>query len=235
MSITKTVQELRKRLAASTASMQGEIAGLRRQIVETRTRLERTRNAPLPLEEIRGVIPTVIREAGAWWLAQYGSGLLYGENALGSPKPARSRTLPWALTEPIPWAALAAAKPDLAEEILGNLVAAVHYEPGIRSDDRPALIAKLESELRELETAEEAMIDDAAAAGVLVQHRPEVTHRREGERAAREREERAVADRKAREAALNQEYENQRQLRERQRKEGTPSSYLSGAGGREKF
>lgn len=204
MSVVKTVQDLRKKLAAASASFQDEIASMRRQITDLRARLEHAKNAPLPVEEIRErVIPQTVAEMGAWWCAEWGDALVRGERALGSPKIAGSRTLPWGTRDPMPFAALCAADPAFAARLLSGLVGAVSYVPGPSSAARPAIVAKLETDLRELESSEEDVVDDASAAGVIIQHRPEVIQHREADAAAKKREAEAVAARQQREEELN--------------------------------
>jgi hypothetical protein len=54
--------------------------------------------------------------------------------------------------------------------------------------ERPAQLERLRAELVELEGAEEKLVDELIANGIVVDHRPEVLARREDERRARERE-----------------------------------------------
>jgi hypothetical protein len=61
-------------------------------------------------------------------------------------------------------------------------------EAGPASGARPELLERLRAELVELEAAEEKLVDELNANGIVVAHRPEVVARREDERRARERE-----------------------------------------------
>lgn len=195
-------------------SITSSIAELRAAIVAKHRELEQARGGPRPAAEIRTErVPQAVAEAGAAWLHDYGSSLLHGERALGSPDPAPPR-LPWSYREPIPWAALCAGHPAFATEILDGLVRSLPaWNAGPAEAERPAAVERLGRELAELEALEEQTIDDASAAGVVVQHRTEVLQRRESERRARERADRAAEDRAAREAALNERHAAQSEPR----------------------
>lgn len=224
MSVTRALGELRKKLAASMKGVQDEIAALRDKIKQTRAQLLEAQNLPLPIDEIIARIPAVVAEHAAWWLDRNGSALVWGNaRALGVPKLTGSITLPWSMTEAVSWAMLCASHPKFAGEVLSNLVRRVEYTPGPASSERPAIVERLTAELAELEAAEEAVIDEAVANGVVIQHRPEVVERRTAEAERKKREAEAVAARQAREAALNAAHEA---ARRRRREEGTPSSYL---------
>lgn len=77
---------------------------------------------------------------------------------------------------------------------------------GMSATERPQTIARIERELAELEKAEEALVDEMNAAGIRVEHRPEVTQRRYAEARRKELADRAAENRRAREAALNQQH-----------------------------
>jgi hypothetical protein len=62
------------------------------------------------------------------------------------------------------------------------------YEAAPATGERPALLERLRGELVELETADEALVDELHAHGISFPHRDEVLTRREDERRARERE-----------------------------------------------
>ena len=68
------------------------------------------------------------------------------------------------------------------------------------------MIARLEGELAELEGAEERLIYDAREAGVNIEHRTEVTQRRDQEARGRQLEEEKIANRKARDGAREEWY-----------------------------
>ncbi|MBM3499726.1 MAG: hypothetical protein FJX74_13785 [Armatimonadetes bacterium] len=146
-----------------------------------------------------------MRLSAELWSARNGQSVIYGERCLASPD-AGSPRLPWQYGEPLPWGALATARPDLAASILEGLVRQVEYVPGPSSAERPALIAKLQRDLAALEATELALLDEAAASGVMIQHRPEVAAARADEAERRRREQEAATARQAREAAIDRQH-----------------------------
>lgn len=122
--------------------------------------------------------------------------------AFGAPDGHSSAGAPWTANTPVTWGVLALFYPDQAKETFAKLARSYTYTAGPPQAERAGVIAKLEAELAELERAEEALVDDAAAVGVKLEHRPEVTQRRERERSQRERAERAAeAERRSADAA----------------------------------
>lgn len=204
MNIVDNVKAIAKKLTSATDSITGEIAKLRASIAEKRKALGNATGAPRPVEEIiRDRIPETVAESGRIWLRDRGSSLIRGDHSLGSTK-AGSVRLPWTFQEAPPWGAICAGCPDLATEILETLIRQVPYEAGPATSDRAAVIARLERDLAELEAVEEGIVDQAAEAGVAIQHRPEVVQRRNTEARRRELEEQKARDRAARETALNE-------------------------------
>jgi hypothetical protein len=209
--LAKLITDLRRKLTGTTTELQSEIARLRSEITERSKALQHAQRAPLPVEEIMATrIPRVVEEHGRRWLDEHGSTLISSDRdrALGSPGLRGSIYLPWA--DALPWGALCAARPDLAREILAALVGQVAYEPGPPLAERPALIARLERELAELEQGEEQIVDEACGSGVVIEHRPAVRERRQAEAARQRREEEAATNRKAREAEINRQFEEAR-------------------------
>ena len=78
------------------------------------------------------------------------------------------------------------------------------YQAGPLEAARPALIARLRAERAELEAAEEQLIDDAAAAGIVIEHRPEVQHRRREAAYKQKRDDEQLEQRRLAEAAVNE-------------------------------
>jgi molybdopterin converting factor small subunit len=83
-------------------------------------------------------------------------------------------------------------------------VDATVYEPGPPMADRARVVAKLDAELRELEQAEEALIDQHGVALGLT-HRPEIAARREQEAGKKKRDDEWTAGARARQAAIDQQ------------------------------
>ncbi len=204
MSTTKTLADLKTWLGRTTAMIEQELTALRQRITGTRKARNVAEHAPLRVEDIVGTkIPAAVAEAGAAWLRERGSSLIHGEQSLGHPTWAGSTRLPWSYLEAPSWGAWCASDPAGAAEFLSNLVRQVTYEAGPPSAERPALIARLDAELAELEAAEEAMVDAMGAEGLIVAHRPEVVQRREAEARRRERAAQSAAARAEQEAAIN--------------------------------
>ena len=203
MSIVSVLKTITEKLNIAKTGIVDELKQLRNNITTKAQELQRAIDTPVPAEEVlRATIPAVVREAGAYWIKEHGTSLIYGSKTLAAPNPNGSRDLPWSLSAPVPWAALCAADPAFAEKLLGGLVKKVAYESGPPSSERPKLIARLTAELAELEAAEEAFVDDACAAGVTIAHRPETIQRRESEAERRKLEESSATYRANREASL---------------------------------
>lgn len=204
MTIASLLKSAAAKFAGATRDLKDELLKMRERIGATREQLRRLQEDRLPIAEVvRDVIPRVVAEAGAFWLQDRGNALLAGNFALAAPSVTGSRQLPWAITDPLPWGAFCVAFPDQAAQLLEGLLRAVPYEEGLPSAERPALIERLTRELAELEAAEERFVDEAAEAGVVIEHRPEVITRRQNEARRLEREARDAAVRQEREAAIN--------------------------------
>lgn len=207
MRVSDVLTSLRDRLRSATSAARAETDEMRAAIQTARVELKHAQRGPLPLDEIQDRIVAAVRSAGARWLAEHGPTLIRSEGGLAAYNAKYGGRAPFVVADPIPFGAWCAGAPDTMVALLGGLYAAVPYEAGPPSPERPTLIARLERELAELERAEEAVIDDAAAAGIAISHRPEVVRRRQEEARRREREEREIADRARRQAALDVSHE----------------------------
>lgn len=188
------------RSAADTA--QRGIAKLRAEIPEKRRAITSATGAPLPIEDVDRRIDALVDGRRAAWLKEQHGALV---RAIGNPREREKLPRDWHDT--VTWLELCGLFPELVKAQLHAAVRALPYEAGPAEADRARVVAKLERELQELEQTEEAAIDEAAAAGVVIAHRSEVVERRETERLHRERHERAAADRQRREAAINERHE----------------------------
>ena len=104
-------------------------------------------------------------------------------------------------------ARLCAGAPDVAATLLQRLVRAVPTPAaGTASHDRAAQVARLQRDLDELGAAEERFIDEAAASGIAIAHRPDVVQRRDNERRACQLEAERVEQRAAREQRVADRY-----------------------------
>lgn len=212
MSIVNALKSLSNKVAAATRAVVDDIGAVRKQIDGKRWELEHATQAPLPPAEVKAErIPALVAERGAAWLREHGPALLaagtYAHRALASPGADGYIELP-NLSD---WFGITcAADPARATALLSALIDRVGYEPGPASQDRPALITRLSRELADLEAAEEAAVDQAAAAGVKIEHRADVRQRREREARQRELDARRLADQSARQAALDARHQQER-------------------------
>ena len=199
MTIAQTVSAIREKLTRATSDVTSEIGSLREQIKATRQELKFTQKSPLPAEDLRKKIAEQVQSAATRWLEDHAGSLASAEHAIAAWQPRFRRIR---LPELSSFDALCAADPEQARGRLERLCAAAleRFPAGPRAADRAALAERLEAELAELEAGEETVIDQAAAAGVHVEHRAEVRQRRE-RRAA---DEQAAADREGRQRALDE-------------------------------
>lgn len=206
------VATLKKKLADATSTVHDEIAGLRVRILELRKQIERLEADRITRDDARAKIRAVVDRDRERWLREHANGLIYAEDALLKPStPATSVALPGVrgnLNVPdgsalMSWGAFCVADPARAAAHLDALVGGCSYDSGLPMADRPALIERLTDELQELETADEDMVDAAAAAGVVIEHRPEVQQRRTDEANRRRHEAERIAALQVRHQALD--------------------------------
>jgi hypothetical protein len=211
MNIIQNVKAIAERLTSATRTVHEEIGAMRAPLKELPREIRRLGNAPIPADEIRERIRDAVHARGAAWLRDHGTELFHMSErfadrdalALGSYSPVtRHAQFPPAI-EADPVGYRCATEPEAEIRRLFAMLEAVPFEPGPPSAARPELIARKQQELAELGQAEEIAIDELAAAGVVIQHRPEVLQRRARERETEKIEESAVADRKARQVALD--------------------------------
>jgi len=204
MKILERLTGFARQVEEATRTITGDIAQLREAITSKRTAVDRARRALLPPDEIAARIAELVAAYRAEWLKNNGRGLL---TQLG--KWDERGRLPWGFRTPLTFQELCVIAPDLVTERLANVARTTEYQPGAPASERPKLIEQHEAELAELERREEEIVDAATAAGVQIAHRVEVTERRVHEARQRERADAAVAERQAREAAINQRHEAQ--------------------------
>jgi hypothetical protein len=210
--VSKLAQETRE----ATRSVARSIAELRRELAEKRRELEHARSAPLPPADVERRIASFVDAQRARWSAEHARSVV---GAFGTATEETGMAVArLARLDKLRFEDLCALLPDAMKSSLVSLCAAVSYDAGPAENDRARVIERLESELRELEQAEEAVVDEALEAGVTVEHRPEVVERRDGERLRAERIAAAEAAQKARDA-VSAEY----------RALGAPSPYLTNA------
>jgi hypothetical protein len=192
-------------LRQATTAAHELIAERRRAIAATRAELQRAEAGPRPPAEVIGRFEAWVDELAAYQAREYGAGLVV--HRFGSVSKDPGTGAPWGPGTAVEWGFLCLFAGDLVKRAFADLVRATPYEAGPPAAARPALVERLRGELAQLEAEEEQLVDEAAAAGVAIAHRPEVTDRRYREQRQREREERAAADRAAREAMVNARHE----------------------------
>ena len=199
--------EHRAAVAESMAEARAFVTELRMNLTIMDREIAHVQKAGIPREEVPARVQQLVAERGAKWLAanQYGlrvfphkphkALLQYGRD--GAPI-----ATPEGLSLDF-FGAVCAGLPTLASELLTGLAAAVEGDAGPASDDRQRLVEKLRRERDQLAQYEEQVVDELIGAGLDVSHRPEVQQRREAEARRRELEERDVAQRRQRQAALD--------------------------------
>jgi len=204
MTIADTLRKITATLSRTTKSLVDELADMRARIVKLREQVQYNERSPIPVAEVvANVVPTVIADAALLWRRDYGDSLWSGLQSLASPSAIGSRTLPWNLDSALPWGAVCVSDPAGAARILEGLVKNIRYEAGPPSSERPAILDRLMRELAELETGEERFVDEAAAAGVQIRHRPEVEAARQQEARRVELQAAAQAERARQEAEID--------------------------------
>jgi hypothetical protein len=198
------------RVASATRGVHEEIGGLRARLAELREARKVVQLAPLPADEIRDHIATLVGDRGDKWMADHGEELLRdprpGWRALGAYAGRGRFAVPVGVERDY-FGFVCATDPERAQQMLDALAERVEFTPGLPAADRPGELARIERELAQAEAAEERAIDEAAAAGVTISHRAEVVQRRQAEARARELEEQRVADRARRQADLDAQHQ----------------------------
>lgn len=202
MSLLSKIANLGAEIRQATATVQDNIAELRAAITAKRDELTRATRAAAPPAEVIERFDRWVDEMAAYHHREYGTGLV--TQRFGAAEGPRA---PWGLREAVTWGELCAFAGEVVKANFAQVVRTTEYTPGPASKDRGAIVARLEAELGELETREEQLVDEAGAAGVVIAHRPEVLERRTTEARRRELAEQAAADRREREAAINQRHE----------------------------
>jgi hypothetical protein len=197
MSAIKKLADLGRDLAAAVRSASADVATLRGRIRAKRAERDVAKGAPCPPDEVVVRFEAWVDQVGAWWRTKAGADLVM--HVFGAAADPRAPSH-WGPNDVVRWGELCGLAAPMLKREFGELVRATAYVAGPASAARPAIVERLDRELAELETAEESLIDQAAAAGVAIAHRPEVLERREAERLKRDRAAAAELARLAREA-----------------------------------
>lgn len=206
---TNLIATFRTKLAEATTNARLEIDAIRATITGLQRRLEIVTNGPLPAADVRVKIRACVDASAQYFVREHQAhGILFGSEGLARPDIQAQRFSSRVGGTAMSWDALCVADRKRAVAHLEALIAGVDYEAGPPLAERPALLAQLTRELQELEAAEEQAVDEAVAAGVSIEHRPEVRERREQEARTRAEQERidAVTDANARQAAIDRQH-----------------------------
>jgi hypothetical protein len=195
MSVLKTLAKVGREFTAAIKSASADVASLRAQIRAKRTERAAAHGAPCPPDEVIARFEAWVDELATWWRRERGADAV--KHCFGAPEAPKS---PWNPNDQVRWADLCGFAGPALKASFAELVHATEYTPGPTTAARPGVVERLDRELAELEATEEALIDQAVAAGVQIAHRPEVLERREAERLKRERAEAAELVRLASEA-----------------------------------
>ena len=181
MNIAGAIEAIRQKLSRGTSAVSAGLADLRDRISEKREELRHAERAPLPIEDLAPRIAARVEADGDAWLARFGGQLVAGERSIGRWSP-RNVVLP----EVGGWGAICAADPEAAASHLEALIAGAleRHPPGVPLGERQRLVERLQSELGQLDEAEEGLVDEANILGLDLAHRPEVLRRREAAKRA---------------------------------------------------
>ena len=207
MSPISDVDISQKKLAAAVQTVHTEITNIRDLIARNIARRTYLETAPRSQAEVAATIRELVVLRATVWMQKYGQALVLGEFGIASPKIIKADNV--ALhgmfgSNPLDgFDALCVAHPDDAIAMLEAIVKRSGYVPGPSTHEREAESDRLSLECRDLEAAEEHLIDQASRANLVIDRRPEVIERRAS--AARDRaiEEDRVANARSRQAAID--------------------------------
>jgi hypothetical protein len=189
MSVLSKLTDLSRQIAGATQRAQASIAEMREQIAAKRDEVFRVQTSYPPKDELKEMRRLEILETAAAYLA---------EDPLSFV-----RSMPFTPRHTMEWRELCATAGSVVEQDFCDKIDRAEYVAGPSAAERPVEIARLERELAELEAAEEQAIDEATAAGVAIQHQPEVITRRQREAAERERHDKWTAAARTRQARVD--------------------------------
>jgi hypothetical protein len=195
---------IRDDLAKAAGAAQAAIDEGRATIAARRAALHDVEDAPLPRAEAETRVRGYVEAVGAEFVRRRGSSILRGQGGFGTTGRAGVRFLAddW-------FAFQCAGSPDVAVASLMRILDAVYargdraHTPGLPASARPAERARLLAEVAELESADERVTDEAIAAGLNVQHRPDVVARRAAEAAEAQRKAQSEVYQAAQQARLD--------------------------------
>ena len=205
MSLLDLFKSRVREVQEASATIHTNLADLREAIAAKGRAVNQARDGSLPLAEVIATFNRWVDETAEHQARQHGRSLVC--HNFGAPRGHSSAHAPWAPSTTMEWGFVALFFGDQLKGRFAELARSIEYTPGPPAAERAAVVAQLARELAELESQEEALVDQAAEAGVVIAHRPEVVQRRENERRQRERDEQSATDRRAREAQIDRRHE----------------------------
>ncbi len=207
MNLVKTLADLKRKVASTTASVESELMDLRARVGAKEREVTTAENAPLPPDEVIAAFSRWVDETAAYQAREDSYGLIHG---FGGPPGHTPNRQPFDYNTEMRWGFACLFLGDVLKASFARLVRTTEYQAGPAAAERGAVVARLREELRLIEAAEEEIVDHMRAGGLTIAHRPEVQQRRETEQRRRELEEQAARDRAAREAEINRQHDEAR-------------------------
>ena len=201
--VSREASEAARRAHEGTKTTQASIAELRRAIDAKAAESVQARAALPPPAELIATAERLVDERGAQWWEKNEYAFFSGLAGHPGFEQGRPAELPVPAHAPMPDGARCALEPATMKALYREAIRARRYEAGLPAAERPARLEQVARELAELQALEEQCVDQANEDGVRIDHRPEVSQRRETERRQREAAEASAADRRQREAAID--------------------------------
>jgi hypothetical protein len=202
-----SVKKLSERLTAAkdaTAEAVAELESGRVTLAERKKEWQRAVSAPPPPSDLKELAERAVRRTGADFVAAYGSSIIRSVASEAGGDRANGSIPLRAFCERDPFGFLCAGDPEGVSKALAFILKLVpHYEPGPPLREVDKVVDGLLKEIAQLEEADEALTDELQAAGIAVQHRPEVVVRRQEAAARADAKRRSVENREARQAAAD--------------------------------
>jgi len=199
-------RSLGREIQTATKSIHDSVLELRQAIAAQEAELELVRNGPLPVGEVIERFGQWVDATAAYQADKHAASLV--AHCFGLAPGRTDGGAPWLPGTAVDWGWLCVFHGDTVKARFATLARTVEYTSGPPAAERPARLAQIETELAQLGAHEEALIDEAAVAGVKIEHRAAVIRRRADEQAQRDRTARVAAEenRPAREAEVDRRH-----------------------------
>lgn len=173
------------------ADLQGAVRAITEQRVVATAEREALLSARPPMAEVLAALDQDLARVGRHWREVYGPNLLSVLAPVVDPTSAptyraiRHGALEQVFPASFDLGTLAALFPAMIRE--GLVAALPAFASGPPMTERPALLAAVDAQVLELETQHAQLVDQAAAAGIVLDHLPETIARRHREARDQER------------------------------------------------